>query len=346
MKPSLLKLSAKEKQNCFRADAARFFEWCRFNLNHYVEKLDATDKEAFESGKVTKNILDVVQAAWSDDLKTYLPWSEHFAAIRKALPNPSDYDLWMNCPMGRIKNLPKRIQTAVANGEKRRATEIHRNFFANEGEQRLPEYLGVWQSQIQAMNKLMIEASGYKCKKGGGASIGSTEIDFEQMMLSEAEATGSAMKVTGLPGFLRSLWETDKTVIVKTTEGIEHRVIPNPDRSETRLNSFLIKLGQKLADTKRRRELPDWMHMDQTLRFIVHGWCENIIVDGEHWPQLCFLTTPALAKFLTFCNPQRWKANQDPRTLEKSILRLGLMRIPRHCRFNHFEKKFGEFHFS
>jgi len=338
--------NSQEKQNSYRADAVRFFEWCRFNLHHYLEKLDDVDKRDFELGSIPTRVFDTVRVAWSDNLKTQLPWNEHFAVIRKVLPNSQDYDLWMNCPMGQLKNLPRRIQTAVANGDKRRLKEIHRSFFANQGDTRISEYLRIWQSQEMAMHKLMIQALGYKHKEGGGASIGNTEIDFEQMMLSEAETTGSAMKVTGLPLFLRSLWETDKTVIVKTAGGIEHRVIPNPDRSEARLNSFLIKLGQKLADTTKRCELPDWASMNQTLRFVVHGWCENITVDGEHWPQLCFLTTPALARFLSFCKPQRWNADQDPRTLERSILRLGLIRIPRHYRFNRVENKLGELHFS
>jgi hypothetical protein len=200
---------------------------------------------------------------------------------------------------------------------------------------------------------LIIQALGYRCKEGGGASIGETEVDIERMMLSEAEATGSAMKVTGLLPFIRSLWENDKTVLVKTATshweptpadwaaGLERRVIPNPDMSEPRLNRFLIKLGRALAATEKRRNLPDWMHMNQTIRFVVHGWCESIIVDGQRWPQLCFFTTPALAKFLTLCTPQRWKSHQDPRTLERAITRLGLIRFPR-CRIRHVEKKAGQ----
>jgi hypothetical protein len=335
----------------------RFFDWCRFNLNHYAEKLDAVDKKEFESGKMPKKLLDAVREVWSNQLKNHLPWDEHFAVIRKVLTDPHDYDVWMNCPMGQLQRLPKRIRSAVANGDKKRANEIHAAFFAADGEARLADYLHVWQSQNRALRKLIIQAWGYKCKEGGGASIGSTEIDIERMLLSEAEATGSAMKVGGLLPFIRSLWEKDKKVIVKTAAarwqptpmdwaaGLERRVIPNQDMSEDRLNSFLIKLGRALADTKKRRELPDWTDMDQTIRFIVHGWCENIIVDGENWPPLCFLTTPALAKFLTLCNPQRWKARHDPRTLERAIIRLGLVRIP-NGRIKHVEKRFGQFCFT
>jgi hypothetical protein len=163
--------------------------------------------------------------------------------------------------------------------------------------------------------------------------------------------------VTALLPFIRSLWEKDKTVIVKTATnrwrpsaadwaaGLERRIIPNPNLSEDRLNRFLIKLGRALSATEKRRELPDWMHMDQTMRFIVHGWCESIIVDGERWPQLCFLTTPALAKFLTLCTPQRWRTERDPRTLERAVARLGLLRMPQG-RIKHVEKKLGQFRFT
>jgi hypothetical protein len=85
--------------------------------------------------------------------------------------------------------------------------------------------------------------------------------------------------------------------------------------------------------------------MDQTMRFIVHGWCESIIVDDLRWPALCFLSTPALAKFLTLCEPPRWKEHQDPRTLERKIARLGLMRIP-GGRIKKVVKKGGRIHFS
>jgi hypothetical protein len=203
----------------------------------------------------------------------------------------------------------------------------------------------------------VIQALGYRCKKGGGASIGETEVDIERMMLSEAEATGSAMQVTALLPFIRSLWEKDKTVLVKTVKsqwqptpadwaaGLERRVIPNPEMSETRLNRFLIKLGRALAATEKRRELPDWMHMNQTIRFVVHGWCESMIVDGEPWPQLCFFTTPGLVKFLTLCTPQRWTNDRDPRSLERAITRLGLIRFPR-CRIKQVEKKGGQVFFA
>jgi len=85
--------------------------------------------------------------------------------------------------------------------------------------------------------------------------------------------------------------------------------------------------------------------MDQTMRLIVDGWCESINVDELQWPILCFLTTPALAKFLSLCAPPRWKAHQDERTLERKIMRLGLIRIPKG-RIRHVHKKGDRIHFS
>jgi hypothetical protein len=253
----------------------------------------------------------------------------------------------MNTSMHLLQSLPKRIRVAVTNGERRRGKEIHDAFFSNGGETRLAVYLRVWHSQRQALNKLIIKPWGYRCKAAGGASVGAMEIDVERMILSEAEATGSALKATGLPRFLRSLWETDKTLIVKTAAGFERRVIPNPDRSEARLNRFLIKLGQALARTKKRRALPDWLHgVDQTERFIVHGWCESITVDNERWPPLCFLTTPTLTRFLRMCKVTHCKlGGKDSRTIERAIQRLGLVRIPQG-RIKHVEKRGGSFHFS
>ena len=307
----------------------RFFDWCRFNLHHYLEKLDAADKKEFESGKISKDLLDVVQAAWSDNLKNHSSWHEHFTVIRNVLTNPRDYDLWMNCPMGQTKNLPKRIQIAVANGEAKRANEIHDTFFANEGVARLAIYLRVWQSQNQAMDKIILKALGRTYKAGGDSSFGKIRYDAEQMFLTEAEAAGTAM-IRGLLPFVVSLWEAD-----------------SPHQSEARLNRFLINLGRKLASKKNHRKLPDWLNgVDQTERFIVLGWCENIIVDNEPWPMLCCLTSPALKKFLRLCNVTHCKlGGNSTRTIERSIQRLGLVRLPR-SRIKYVEKRLGQFCFT
>lgn len=325
--------------NSLRADAARFFDWCNCNLRHHIEKITPSDKAGLKAEKMPENLVKAVCSDWSWHLKTHLPWNEHFGAVRKALPNQRDYEVFMNCPLGQQQELPSRIRSAVNKEVQRRLKEIQTAFFANAGEERLENYLRVWKSQSCALDKLIIRALGYSCKAGGGASFGDVDIDLEQMVLCDAEATGSAMKVRGLLPFIRNLWEEEKTVFVKTAKGrwrptpavssagLERKVIPNPQMSEARLNRFLIKLGRALSASEKRRKLPDWMHMDQTIRFIVHGWCESIIVDDEPWPQLCFLTTPALAKFLALCTPQRWKSEQDPRTLERAITRLGLIRI-------------------
>lgn len=141
--------------------------------------------------------------------------------------------------------------------------------------------------------------------------------------MSETEATGSVMKVRLLLPFIRSLWEKARTATV-----------PN---SEIRLNRFLIKLGRALSATRKRRELPDWKHMNQTLLLVAQGWCESTTIDNRCWPVLCLLTAPSLAKFLSFCTPPRWKGERDPRTLERAIARLGLVRIAKG-RISHVEK--------
>lgn len=300
-------------------------------------------------------LFEQVKAAWSDHLSNCLPGGERLTEWKAALPAAKDFDRFANNPVHLFSKLPKRIRVAVINAERKRAKEIHDEFFASGGNARIKQLLKVVQSQRIAHSKLMIQALGYKRKEGGGASIGETPIDLEHMLLTEAEATGSAMKVGHLLPYIKSLWEADKTILVKKPgskavktladwEGsFERRVIPNPDQSEERLNRFLIKLGRALADKSKRRDLPDWIHLNQTIRFVVEGWCQRIEVDGEPWPMLCLLSTPALAKFLTLCNPPRWQANQDPRTLERAIQRYGLVRI-QSSKIRRVEKKFGRVH--
>src|SRR5439155_13767669 len=117
--------------------------------------------------------------------------------------------------------------------------------------------------------------------------------------------------------------------------------------AENRLNRFLIRLGRALASTGNRRQLPDWLHgVDQKERFVVEGWCERIIVDGEYWPPLCCFTSAALVKFLSLCKVTHAKLTpKNARTFERAILRLGLKRIPRR-RIKRVEKPFGEFRFA
>src|SRR3984957_20057193 len=270
----------------------RFFEWSRFSLSHHAEKLGQNDRKEFELGKIPSKLYEIVVKEWSKHLRTCLPWHEKFPTWKLALPDSRDMDRVMNCSLHLLAKLPKRIRNALAKAEKLRAKEIHDDFFLNGGKAQVAEYLKILQSQSIAHRKLIILARGYKCKENGGASLGETQIDVEQMMLSEAGATGSAMQVGHLLPYIRSLWETDKTVLIRKPgakrissmadweAGLERKVIPNPERSEPRLNRFLIKLGQALADKSKRRQLPDWNHMNQTVRFVVEGWCERITIGG------------------------------------------------------------------
>jgi hypothetical protein len=343
----MFKSRSIEKQISLRADALRFFDWCRFGFHKRVKKLSPADQEEYESGRIPKNLFDTVRNEWANHLKHDWPPEGTCAVAAKVLKTPDDLEAWNNCLYGQEHILPRRIRTAVFNALKKRGLEIHDSFFDNQGDTRLLNYLRVLQSQERALTKQIIQTWGYKCKKGGGASVGSQEIDVERMMLSEVEATGSALKAIGLPTFLRSLWEDNKTIVVKTPKGIEERIIPNPSKSEVRLNRFLIKLGRALASKKKRRELPDWLHgVDQTERWIVQGWCESIMMDNENWPPLCLLTTPALGQFLKLCNVTYCKlGRKDARTIERAVQRLGLVRLS-HGRIKYVDRRGGKFHFS
>jgi len=190
-------------------------------------------------------------------------------------------------------------------------------------------------SKSRAMDKLILQALGLKRDKIGDARFGDTPISAERLFLSKVEASGTA-RTRGLDVFTNNLWKS------------AWQSTPNENSSEVRLNRFLIKLGRALESTKKRSNLPDWLHkVDQTERFIVEGWCNRIQVDGEMWPPLCCLTTPALVKFLRLCNVKHCKlATKDARTIEKAIQRLGLVRVPRKWRLKHIKKKFGEFRFA
>jgi len=134
-------------------------------------------------------------------------------------------------------------------------------------------------------------------------------------------------------------------------ETLQPDIVLLPDKdglwaSEARLNSFLKKLGKALANKKERGKplfVPDWQHgVEKVLQFVVAGWCERIWVDGEQWPPLCCLTSPALAKFLNLC--KACGRVDDARTLEQTIRRLGLRRIPKG-RIKEVERPLGQFRF-
>lgn len=222
--------------------------------------------------------------------------------------------------------------------------------FANEGEARLRIYLQVWQSQKNALRKLINQATGRKINELGN-------MDAEQYYLDMVAAKGSAASVGGLRYFLGGV----VPISVDHGRGRDYHksLIPDvvllPDEnglwsSEARLNRFLKRLGRALLSPKKRGvELynPDWEHgVDQTERSIVFGWCESIIVDEERWPPLCLFTTAALVRFLRLCNVKYCKlARKDARTLERAIQRLGLVRLPR-SRIKHVERRGGRFYFT
>jgi hypothetical protein len=338
-----------KKFNSYRADAFHFFEWCRFNLHNILEKLDAADKRAFESGKIPQTVFDAVRSAWAENLKSHLSSHEHLQVVKNVLPDSKDYDSWMNCPMSELDKLPKRIQTAVANGDKKRAKEIHDSFFSDDGETRLNDYLRVWQSRVQARHKLIMQVTNTKLDDKG-------HLDAEQYFLDLVTSRGTAFL-----GSLRYFLGGVEGITLKNKHDItyDETLMPNvvllPKKSglwasEERLNTFLKKLGRVLTSKKKHGKSlhePDWLHgVDQTIRFVTEGWCENIVVDEERWPMLCFLTTSCLVKFLRLCKVKHCKlGTKDARTIEREIQRLGLVRIPKG-RVKHVERRGGKFYFS
>ena len=343
-------LSPNEKQISYRADAIRFLGWGRFSLNSYVEKLDAAETEEFESGEIPKRLLDEVRSAWSNHLKHAWPPEGTCAVAATVLKNLEDLAAWNNCLYGQEHKLPKRIRTAVFSALKKRADEIHSGFFANYGEALLAVCLRVWQSQKSAMHKLMIQATGEKVNERGN-------LDIEQYYLDLVAAKGTAVSIGDLRYFLGGVVPVSlnhgRGIVYDKTLMPDLVLLPDHNglwTSEARLNRFLKKLGRALSSKKKRGAelyVPDWLHsVDQTERYIVLGWCENITVDSETWPPLCFLTTSALVRFLRLCNVKYCKlARKDPRTIERAIQRLGLVRMPRG-QIKYVEKRGGKFYFT
>ena len=143
-----------DKTNDSLAIAIRFFEWCRFNLSHYAEKLEPGDRKEYKLGKTSPKCFQMVKRAWSKHLRSSLPWPETFSVWKSALPDPRDLDKAMNCSMHLLPKLPKRIRNALARAERARAREIHDGFFSKGGDARLVQYLKVWQSQQMALSCL------------------------------------------------------------------------------------------------------------------------------------------------------------------------------------------------
>jgi len=178
------------------------------------------------------------------------------------------------------------------------------------------------------MLRLILQASGYVEKKGGGASLGNVPFDAAKMYLRQAENTGTVFQVPGLLHYITNLWQ----------EG-------SPYRSESKLNRFLIRLGKALASTQYRgtHTQLDWTEsrLNQTEWFIVHGWCEHIIVDEEPWPILCRLSVTAIREFLCQCKRPLATGETDE-SLRKRIERLGLKSVPVKHRIRKVVKRNGQ----
>ena len=178
-----------------------------------------------------------------------------------------------------------------------------------------------YESRNRALTILIVRAEGIRQKNDGDASVGSVRMDAGEMFLREVEARGTA-HVRGLRIYLDRVWN-----------------------SEARLKRFLIRLAGRWRPPKKRRVIPDWSQgVDQTERFIVEGWCESIIVDGEAWPPLCCLTHGATQKFSNHCKRPLATGDSDINFRQK-IRRLGLVGIPKG-RIKQVEKKFGQFLFA
>ncbi len=201
-------------------------------------------------------------------------------------------------------------------------------------------------SQKMAWNKLIYQACAMKVDAEGN-------FDPEQYYLDMVKSTGTVVSVGGLRWFLGGVvpvrFKNRKETVYDETLQPDTVLLPAKDSlwaSEARLNSFLIKLGKALANKSKRGNplwVPDWpKNTDRTLTYVVQGWCESIFFNGEKWPPLCCLSTPALAKFIKLC--KSCGNINDPRTLEQAIRRLGLVSIPKG-RIKEVEKRFGQFHF-
>src|SRR5579862_9130265 len=117
-----------KKTNDSLEKAVRFFEWCRFNLSHYAEKLEPDDRKEYELGRISPNCFQAVKHVWSKHLRNSLPWTEKFAVWKSALPDPRDLDTVMNCSMHLLPKLPRRIRKVLARAERARIREIHDAF--------------------------------------------------------------------------------------------------------------------------------------------------------------------------------------------------------------------------
>jgi hypothetical protein len=220
-------------------------------------------------------------------------WAElHEPLQKKDLPENVRKHLRDHYPerYKQLGKLPQRIRDAVAktlkeqfDGMRKRRDEIHIAFFANAGDERIADYLQVWQSHERAMEKLMRQA--HVIERGNVS---------EQIFLSQVEAYGT-VDIRGLKPFVDRLWE-------------------NLPASEACLKSFLINLGKALKSTEKRGALPNWEdNVKRIERVMAWCWCSRTVVDGELWPPLCCFTYPALANLFALCKCPLWSLVKDTR---------------------------------
>jgi hypothetical protein len=188
-----------------------------------------------------------------------------------------------------------------------------------------------YDSQKRALEKLMMQAWGYRYKKKDGESTNEIPVNLEQKYVADMETYPLDHALAQASPFV-------------------HKI-----RSAAKRKKFVSRLMKKAkaAKNKERKKRPDWTSdaVDPIEKYLVHGWCESIIVDGKRWPPLCCFTWRMLAKFLSLCSPPRWNPSdrpiykKDARVLQKICERLGLVPIPKG-KIKNVEFGFGEFKFA
>ena len=318
------------------------------NRRPVLEKLDAQPRREFESGKTPEHLLKEVRTKWSSHLKHTLPWSEQRAVLHQVLTNPRDLAAvmdsypwqWYRLPRGiraaaatdaivpgfewlhdlppekraaiakgRLRVLPKRIRTAVTNGEKKRAQEIHDTFFSYDAEARIADYLQVWRSQDRAshiifllrMKVLTIDELDRKTNATGRISMGGIPFDQKRWAIWHVER-GGTLKQCGVPETIfRAAQDDDQQFL-----------------------THLVRALDRTHKTNQRRLEVNWDDVNKVACFLVDNWCGTW---DDRFPPLCLFQNKALA---TFCALALGKEQKDTVTsadnVRKWVSRLRLKR--------------------